>query len=249
MNALKNCAGPIIAIILASFAVGCNSNDSPPPTPSGDIVNKIMPLGASRVAGAPPEYYSYRYGLWKLLLDGGYQVDFVGNEQDNYPYPPHNGQNFDVDHEGRGGADSEGVLSELRMTLSQLSAPPDIVLFSSPGGNDGIDNYAQTLININDIIDELQMSNPNVTVFLELPAPPQTSQQTPEFSAFYDQALVDLATIAQQQTSNTSQVLTVDMTVAAGFNDSFLADDVHYNEAGAVFIANRYFEALAPVLQ
>ena len=34
-----------------------------------------------------------------------------------------------------------------------------------------------------------------------------------------------------------------------GFNDSLLADDVHYNEDGAKFIAERYFDVLVNILQ
>jgi|TARA_B110000259_G_C13945670_1_gene374601 hypothetical protein len=29
-----------------------------------------------------------------------------------------------------------------------------------------------------------------------------------------------------------------------GFNDGLMADDVHYNEAGSEFIANRYYNVL-----
>jgi lysophospholipase L1-like esterase len=53
--------------------------------------------------------------------------------------------------------------------------------------------------------------------------------------------------IAAQQITSFSKVITMDM--AAGFNDSYLADDVHYNGAGAAFIANRYFDVLINVLQ
>ncbi|MEO0725477.1 MAG: hypothetical protein AAFZ63_13110 [Bacteroidota bacterium] len=35
----------------------------------------------------------------------------------------------------------------------------------------------------------------------------------------------------------------------AGFTDDFLADEVHYNEAGAAFIAERYYEVLEDILQ
>lgn len=54
----------------------------------------------------------------------------------------------------------------------------------------------------------------------------------------------DVVTIAENQTTSTSAVIAVDMFTA--FSDSLLADDVHYNEAGAVFIAERYLSALAP---
>ena len=40
-------------------------------------------------------------------------------------------------------------------------------------------------------------------------------------------------------TTNTSKVIALDMNT--NFNESYLADDVHYNEAGAKFIADIYF--------
>ena len=218
-------------------------NTNNPPSSSK---NKIMPLGASRVAGARPEYESYRYELWKLLVENDVEFDFVGTETDNAIYPDFNGQSFDRDHEGRGGISSGGILAEIDLWLNDLGTAPDIVLFSSPGGNDGIDQLQQSVSNINAIIDILQAANPNVIVYLELPAPPLVSEQTTEFVAYYNNALQLLATVAEEQTSTTSQVLTIDM--STGFNDSFLADDVHYNEAGAQFIANRYFETLQNIL-
>jgi lysophospholipase L1-like esterase len=217
-----------------------------PNNPSG-VVNKIMPLGASRVAGARPIYESYRYDLWKLLIDGNYNFDFIGTETDPGNYPMYNGQSFDTNHEGRGGITSGGILAELEMWLGDLGTKPDIVLFSSPGGNDGAGVLDQTELNIKAIIDILQTNNPNVTIFLELPAPPMTSQQTPEFLAYYNDALQRLPQIAAEKTTATSSVLTIDM--KTNFIDAYLADDVHYNEAGANFIANRYYDVLTSILQ
>ncbi|MEM1119716.1 MAG: GDSL-type esterase/lipase family protein, partial [Bacteroidota bacterium] len=242
-----------LLLILTSWLVACNGNEITNPEQddqNDDALNKIMPLGASRVEGDPPAYESYRYELWKLLIDSGYDFDFIGVEKDRAGvYADYEGQKFDVDHEGRGGIDSGGILEELEFTLEELNSPPDIVLFSSPGGNDRRENYPQTVLNVNAIIDKFQAVNPNVTIFIELLAPPMTKEQTPAFQAYYNQALKDIALVAEQQTTATSKVITIDMTAAAGFTDAFLADDVHYNQAGAVFIANRYFEALKEVLR
>ncbi|WP_299114755.1 hypothetical protein [uncultured Winogradskyella sp.] len=251
MKLLKKTSYLFTIILLLSISLACSSDDdsNPNPTPTGpsNSANIIMPLGASRVAGARPEYESYRYELWKLLIDGGYDFDFIGTETDNASYPDFNGMSFDRNHEGRGGINSTEILAELGIWLNDLSSVPDIVLFSSPGGNDGIDQYAQTLINVNAIIDLLQERNPNVTIYLELPAPPMTSEQTPEFMDYYNQALMDIPVVAQQQSTSTSSVLTVDM--ATGFIDAYLEDDVHYNEAGAAFIAGRYYDELINILQ
>ncbi|MEM6686404.1 MAG: hypothetical protein AAF617_11530 [Bacteroidota bacterium] len=214
--------------------------------PTGTVTN-IMPLGASRVAGARPLYESYRYELWKLLIDGNYNFDFIGTETDPADYPMHNGQSFDKNHEGRGGISSGGILAELEIWLNDLTQVPDIVLFSSPGGNDGFTDLEQTVANVNAIIDIFQARNPNVTIFLELPAPALSSEQTPEFLAFYNMALQRIPQIAAAKTTATSSVLTVDM--STNFTDAYLADDVHYSEAGARFISSRYLDVLAPILQ
>lgn len=249
MKLLENMFNRLTVVMLLSFLIACNSDDDSGVNiqPPSDSINKIMPLGASRVAGSRPEYESYRYDLWKLLVDSGYDFDLVGTETDEASYPDFNGLRFDADHEGRGGISSEGIREEINLWLNDLGSVPDIVLFSSPGGNDGIDNYDQSIENINVIIDIIQAANSNVTIFLELPAPPLSNEQTEEFLEFYNRALEGIALIAQQQTTPTSKVLTVDMT--DGFNDSFLADDVHYNTAGAKFIAERYFDVLEDVLQ
>ncbi len=235
----------VVFIACSSDDNGTTPNPTTPTNPSGTAI-KIMPLGASRVAGARPLYESYRYELWKLLLDGNYDFDFIGTETDPADYPMYNGQSFDRDHEGRGGITSGEILAELDIWLNDLADTPDIVLFSSPGGNDGFTDLNQTVANVNAIIDIFQARNPNVTIFLELPAPAMTSEQTPEFLAFYNQALNTLPQVATNKTTATSSVLTVDM--STNFIDAYLADDVHYSEAGASFIANRYLEVLAPLL-
>lgn len=211
--------------------------------------NKIMPLGASRVEGAAPSYESYRYELWKDLKDGGFTFDFIGNMNDNYSYPQHNGQSFDIDHEGRGGWTSGQILAGIDGWISSAGAP-DVVLFSSPGGNDGLQglDYNQAISNVNAIIDKLQTANPNVTIIIEQMAPGSNAIMSGSEGVFLNQMNQDVVNIANQQTTSTSQVLIVDMNT--GFNaGTMLADDVHYNQAGADFIASKYYSVLSGILQ
>ncbi|MEL7159670.1 MAG: hypothetical protein AAFN92_02845 [Bacteroidota bacterium] len=238
----------LLACLTLCLAAACEEEGpAPGPVEPNNSLNKIMPLGASRVAGDRPAYESYRYELWKLLVDAEAEFDFVGTERDNAAYPSYNNLDFDPDHEGRGGITSSGILEELNIWLSDLGTAPDIVLFSSPGGNDGIDNYPQTLTNINAILDVLQAANPNMTIFIELPAPPLTNEQTAEFLEYYNRALMDIPVIASQKSTATSPVVVVDM--KTGFIDDYLADDVHYSEAGGRFIAERYFAAIDAFLE
>ena len=46
--------------------------------------------------------------------------------------------------------------------------------------------------------------------------------------------------------TQTSQIVVVDM--FSGFHDGYLADDIHYNNAGAKFIAYRYFQVLEQIM-
>lgn len=208
-------------------------------------LNKIMPLGASRVEGDRPNYESFRYALWEQLVAGAWDFDFIGTLQDEASYP--NGQ-FDIDHEGRGGWTSGQILSEVESWIQQTGAP-DIVLFSSPGGNDaltGVD-YNQMISNVNSIIDVIQKANPNVTILIEQLAPGKTSIMTPTFANYLLQIQQDLVSIASQQSTASSQVIPIDM--YTGFSDVHLADDVHYNEAGAKLIADRYYTVLKDILK
>ena len=226
--------------------MGCTPEDDQV-SPS-DSINKIMPLGASRVEGARPVFESYRYELWKQLVDGGWEFDYIGTRDDKSSYPNYASQSVDNDHAGRGGGTSGQILDGLPGWIDHTGAP-DIVLFSSPGGNDALQNlsYSDAVDNINSIIDVLQEANPNITIIMEQLAPARSELMTGDLANYFDQLQTDVIQIAQDQTTSTSSVLLVDM--ATGFNDSYLADDVHYNEAGAIFIANQYYNKLESVLE
>ena len=235
--------------IFISFSCGnessTNENDSfsDPDT----LVNKIMPLGASRVDGNRPYFESYRYELWKLLLNNELNFDFVGTQNDNSDYPLYSGETFDIDHEGRGGWTADGILSEINNWLDNTDIP-DIVLFSAPGGNDALAgvNYNTIILNVNSIIDILQDRNPNITIIIERPAPVHSSLMTVYINDYFSQLENDIEDLCLNQTTSTSQVTYVDM--FTDFIDDYLADDLHYNHEGAQFIANKYYEVLIEIL-
>lgn len=226
----------------------CDKEDDSTPKPQSTSINKILPLGASRVEGARPDFESYRYELWKDLKENNWSFDFIGTQSDNSSYPSFNNENFDIDHEGRGGWTSGDILEGLNDWLSQTGSP-DIVLFSSPGGNDALEGlpYGDVVENINNIIDIIQTNNPNVTIIIEQMAPGRSDVMTPELTDYFEQLQQEVLTIASNQSTSTSQVIAIDM--ITDFNDSLLADDVHYNEAGAEFIATRYYNVLINVLE
>ena len=129
------------------------------------------------------------------------------------------------------------------------SGAPDLVLLSSPGGNDALEglSYSDAVSNINSIIDIIQNNNPNITIIIEQLAPGHSEIMTSELIFFWESMQKEVLKISVNKSTNTSQVIPVDM--YTGFNDNLLADDVHYNEEGAKFIADRYFNLLKNLLE
>lgn len=210
----------------------------------------IMPLGASRVEGNRPEYESFRYPLWVRLVESGQDVDFVGTRYDNARYPDVNNVSFDRDHQGSAGWTSGQIREALPGWLEEVGAP-DIVLFSSPGGNDALEGlpFDDAVANVNTILDQLQEANPNVTIVIETIAPTHSVmlESDSDLSEFLSRIQATVPAIASDQTTSSSRVLTVDM--FADFSDDLLADDVHYNQAGANFVADRYYDVLEEVFE
>ncbi|WP_440881595.1 GDSL-type esterase/lipase family protein [Tenacibaculum sp. C7A-26P2] len=225
----------------------CSSDDEIVPKLENNSNYKILNLGASRVEGARPQYESYRYELWKDLKENGWFFDFIGTQSDEASYPLFNSDSFDKDHEGRGGWTSGQILEGLNDWLNQTGSP-DIVLFSSPGGNDGLNglSFEKAVLNINAIIDILQENNTNVIIIIEQMSPGSSDIMTPELTSFINNMRQEVLNMAINQTTLTSKVIAVDM--FTGFDDSLLADDVHYNLLGAEFIASRYYNVLKNVL-
>ena len=232
--------------LMVTLSIFACEGDVPQPQP--DSINKIMPLGASRVEGNRPAFESFRYELWKDLKNNGWTFDFIGTQADHANYPTLAGAVFDTDHEGRSGWTSGQILNGINNWLRQTGSP-DIVLFSSPGGNDALNNlpYDQTISNINQIIDLLQANNPDVTIIIEQLAPAYSIFMTGELGTYFTRLQRDVITIAAEQSTQSSRVIAVDM--ATGFSDALLADLVHYNVAGADFIADRYYTVLTEVLE
>ena len=242
-----------LVVFCICLLIGCQSDeldqgDVPEEENTNDIPNKIMPLGASRVQGFTPWFESYRYALWRDLIDGGWDFDYIGTETETGSYPNYKGLSFDPDHQGKMSWTSEQIFEELESILNETGYP-DIVLFSSPGGNDILNGlpYEDVIENINGIIDLFQDGKADIVILIEQLAPGKKSFMTPDLTAIFNQTILDIEKIAQEQTDENSHVIPVNM--FEGFADRHLADDIHYNTEGAGFIAQRYYEVLKTVLE
>lgn len=235
----------IVIMILPS----CTSLDDTQPTDSETAsLNRILPLGASRVEGNPPDYESFRFELWKELVILDVEFDFIGTQTDPADYPDVDGRAFDRDHQGMAGWTSGDIREAMSLWLDQ-TGQADIVLLSAPGGNDALENlpFNQASENILAIIEEIRQVNPEVSVIIEKMAPGRSTIMTPELNGYIEDLHTEVDRIASEFSTPESRIIPVDM--FTGFSDAMLADDVHYNEEGARFVARRYMEVLIDVLQ
>ena len=231
-----------IATLAFVFLTACQKNNLP-----ASPAIKILPLGASRVQGDPPNYHSYRYKLWKKLLVNGWSIDFVGSQIDPKSYALVDNEEFDPNHEGHIGYTSGQILEELDDWMATVDTP-NIVLFSSPGGNDALDflPYDDAVDNIVDIVQKLQGYNPNVTIVIEKMAPGNTIAML-VLGDYYTRIQNDMDSLVNYLNTPTSTVLSIDM--ATGFDNDFLADPIHYNQQGASFISDRYYDLLTTIME
>lgn len=243
---MKNC---IVAVGLACFALLLASCQKDPvaPTP-GDTtptprVYQVLPLGDSRVQGSPGDWESYRYELWKNLVTNGWSVNFIGRIQDEFAYPLVNGQTFDPDHEGFSGEVSAGMLATLKTYDATLA--PDMALIGI-----GINDLADNISTVDAVLDniflaclELRRLNPKVTIFVEQIVGARSDRAINGLAETLAQFNAGIADLAANSSTATSQVIAVDM--VTGWMDNFMPDQLHYNAAGAKFVADRYFAAIS----
>lgn len=231
--------GVLACILLLS---ACKKKDECPPHTLTDSTINILPLGDSRVEGATPEFESYRYELWKNLIANDWDVDFIGDRVDLGEYAQVSGRCFDNEHEGTGGAVTADILETLNNTT--FESTPEVVLLGI-GGNDLLGEeltVTEIVANIRQIIGQLQAENPNVTIFVEQIAPGTDAFMTPEMTVTFERFNDSIPNVAASTSTGTSNVVSLNM--AAGWSDSYMADDVHYNAAGAKVVADLYYDGI-----
>lgn len=236
--------GRIIGTICICLAMGCTSvlSVDTPERETGSI--KLLPIGDSRVEGASPRFESYRYELWKQIIENEISIDLIGPLRDPYRYNSFSGQEFDPDHAGVGGFTTQDVLDNLDDILANTFVP-DVVLLGI-GGNDliGTNRTPQaTAKNVERIIQRLRDRNPKVKILIEQIAPGQPSLMSVRLTRSFNSFNEEIALLAGNLTSSASPIFVVDMT--EDWDPNYLADDVHYNSIGAKYIAQKYFEILA----
>lgn len=204
---------------------------------------RVMPLGDSITQG-DDRHNTYRRPLWNKLRNANFDVDFVGtfNTQFGGGQPPN--PDFDLDHQGEWGRQAREVLPKVKGYAE--AARPDIVLLHL-GTNDVRTGHTvdQALESLGQIVDVLRSVNPSITVLMAAITPSDPSDPTHDIMQSLSAAIPALA--AQKDTAQSRVVLVDQNTGFDARSDTY--DGLHPNETGEEKMAQKWFAALAPLLQ
>lgn len=204
-------------------------------------LTRIMPLGDS-ITESPqsPLSSSYRYYLYKKLLNAGKNFDFVGSrtQAQNDVNPPV--WDFDQNHESHSGWTADEIAAQAAGWAAQFQ--PEIVLLHI-GTNDlnRGQSVSSTISDIEDIIDNLRSSVPNVKIFLAQIIPLVGHEST------VDELNEEIALLAGQKSTGQSPIAVVDQN--SGFSLADTEDGIHPSEAMESAMADRWYAQISSLLQ
>jgi hypothetical protein len=220
---------------------------------------KILSLGDS-ITQAESDRASFRYPLWKKLVDAGIDFDFVGSMNKHLgpgipPQPDYKGKAFDPDHEGhfawtadeviRGRKFDNGTGSgSLKAWLESYDV--DIALVHL-GTNDAFMRQPNpsTAKELSTIVDLLRDDNPQVIILLARLIP---TSRSPADGQAVNSLNETIASLSKALDTAESPVLLVDQ--FSGFDgQADLYDMVHPNASGEEKMAARWFEAIQAAMK
>lgn len=224
---------------------------------------KILPLGNSitygkRTGDTREPYYmvGYRYKLYQLLAEAGYNFDFIGHWSSGGAYFP------DPQNGGIPGIKAEGLASVLLTgkdltispTKTYTSGPylnyysPDIILLHI-GTNDVNETLESTADDLDDILNEIQNFENNTGKTILVIVANIISFQTTlgncdtwsEINA-YNSSVTNLV---NNRIANGDKLVLVDMQCGANINyNSDMFDKLHPNSSGEDKMGIKWFEAI-----
>ena len=233
-----------------------------------DTPVRIMPLGDSitydnHSGDVRPEgeRISYRYPLWQLLTDDGYNFDFVGSVWAGYDIFP------DANNAGYPGARDDEIADLLDTGVSPKAGypgapgpyleyyPADIILLHI--GTNALDTSAADVEDILDEVDEYEtLHDRDVTVLLAriinrmnyvCPNPSTTT-------TFNNEVQI----MAEARIANGDKIIIVDLECGAGidysqdttppYDDGDMFDNLHPNDDGYAKMAQAWFDVLETFL-
>jgi lysophospholipase L1-like esterase len=215
---------------------------------------KIVCIGDSitqgrKGGGANKPTQSWRYPLWKKLVDLGATVDFVGSLAGGFEgdpeWPDYKGKTFDREHEGHWGWTTKGVREKLPEWIKGYNPDVALILLGTNDPNPKLNwTLEDTAKEMEQLIDILRAKNAKVTILLGKPF--QEWKPFPEMRDRFD-------ALAKAKSTAASPIVTVDLSKGWVSNPdtagSHTVDWVHPNADGDARLAGLWLEALQPQLQ
>jgi hypothetical protein len=220
---------------------------------------KILTLGDS-ITQAESNRASYRYPLWKKLVDAGVDFDFVGSMNkhlgsDTPPQPDYKGIKFDPDHEGHFAWAADEIIRGRKFDngtgsgnlKSWLTAYDVDIALVHLGTNDAFMQQPNksTAEELKTIVSLLRDDNPRVVILLARLIPTtRTVRDTKSVNSLNE----TIVALSKTLGSKNSPVILVDQ-YSAFDGKADLYDMVHPNAGGEEKMADRWFEAIQGVLK
>ena len=207
---------------------------------------KILPLGDS-ITCASKYKESYRYPLWKHLVDAGKQVEFIGSQTQKgnggRVWDTYKNLHFPAANEGHSGWRTDQILDGLPNGEKGLDTwitgyHPDIALIHL-GTNDVYQSQSpeSTRDEIERVILKLRDKNPSIKVLLAKIVPMRMNNGVPRLNRL-------LAQLAVKLNTRRSPVVSVDMYSGFSIHTDMQKDKIHPNAKGEKKMAKRWFDAL-----
>jgi len=229
LNLFHRCvgAGLLAVFCLTPFSSGAQE------------ITKILPLGDSITQGGNARP-SYRRALWLMLKKNGFNVDFVGSQTGfESTSPPDDRLDFDLDHEGHWGWETNEIADALPAWLESYTADIALVHLGTNDFDRG-EPISDTLNDLGTVLNLLRQSNPGITILLA-EIIPMRFKSTRKFNTA-------LKAWASKESTPASELIIVDL--YSGYYPLLHSyDKYHPNSRGEKRIANRWFEALSEVLE
>jgi hypothetical protein len=225
------------------------------PTFATAQATRIVCLGNS-ITQADENHKSYRYFLWKQLIDANIDFEYVGSHNENKfgaANPAQNevykGKTFTNVNEAHWGWRTDEILNGqddyypygtgLETWLQDYI--PDMALIHL-GTNDIFQgqNTSETIGELKEVIRLLRNNNPQVTILLAQLVPTGKTNSTNDTIQVFNNKI---GTLGSSLTTANSNIIVVDQyTGFDGATDTY--DEVHTNESGERKMAQRWFEAI-----
>ena len=200
-----------------------------------------MPIGDSITQGCCSDLSvagAYRNGLYQLLTDAGYNVDFVGTETDAVNENP---DLPDRDHQGVPGILIQEVSDSIAGSLKAIE-DPDVILLHMGTTNFWIDEDLETVKSrITALIGQLAVLRPHAKIIVSSLIPRADSREATQQA--YNNSLVG---IVNDQVALGRQVSFVDLHAALDLSD--LNDAVHPKATGFSKMADGWNTAISNVI-